>query len=318
MQLLSRRHALFAGLLGPACSRSRRRLIGVAPKAVSHLFFQSVHAGVKAAASEHNVDILWNGPQEETDYGRQIQIIDAMVARRVDAIAISATERTALAAPVKRAAAAGIPITVFDSGLEFEDYVTFVATDNRGAGETAARKLAALVPGEGKVAMLMHKPGGQSTGDRESGFEEVLRREFPHIKLAAKQYGMADRARSRAAAENILTANPDLDGIFASAEANSLGAIQALESRGLAGKVRLVTFDTSETHVAALEKGTIDLMLVQDSYRIGFEAVNSLIRKLHGETPAKRLHLPPHLITKADLNRPEIRKVISPEWVKGQ
>jgi ribose transport system substrate-binding protein len=286
------RRAWLAALAATGCRQRQRRIIGVVPKATSHLFFMSIYEGVKAAGKEFDVEIQWNGPQEETDYARQIQIVDAMVTQRLDAIAISATDQTALIGPVKRAIAAGIPVTVFDSGLGIDDYVTFVATDNHGAGETAARNLAGLIGGKGKVAHLMHKPGGQSTGDRERGFEEIIKKEFPAVQIVARQYGMADRARSRAAAENILTAHPDLDGMFASAEANSIGAIQALDSRGLAGKVKLVTFDTSDVHKEAFAKGTIDVMLVQDPYRIGYEAVKSLALKLNGQTPPKRIDLP--------------------------
>jgi ribose transport system substrate-binding protein len=124
------------------------------------LFFAAVHAGVRRAAAESGVEIVWNGPKEETDHGRQIQIVDAMVTQRVAAIAISATDERALRARVERAIAAGIPVTVFDSGVEAEGYLTFVATDNYGAGCAAARKIAELVGKSGKVGMVMHKPGG--------------------------------------------------------------------------------------------------------------------------------------------------------------
>src|SRR6266851_5763831 len=120
-----------------SCQQHRKKIIGVVPKATSHLFFMSVHAGVRAAEKEFGVEVLWNGPREETEYSRQIEIVDSMVARHVDALAISATDHTALVAPVQRAMKAGIPVTVFDSGLDVTDYVTFVATDNYGAGVTA-------------------------------------------------------------------------------------------------------------------------------------------------------------------------------------
>jgi ribose transport system substrate-binding protein len=139
----------------------------------------------------------------------------------------------------------------------------------------AARLLAQLLGNQGKIGMVMHKPGGTSTMLRERGFDETMAKEFAALKIAARQYGMADRAKARAAAENILTAHPDLGGLFASSEASSLGAIQAIGSRGLAGKVKLITFDTSESHVEALRNGTIDVMLVQDAFRIGYEAVKS-------------------------------------------
>ncbi len=301
-----------------SCQQRTKKLIGVIPKATSHLFFVSVHAGVDAAAKEFGVEVVWNGPREETEYSRQIEIVDSMIARHVDALAISATDHAALVKPVQRAMAAGIPVTIFDSGLDVTGYVTFVATDNYAAGQTAARRLAALVNGKGKVAELMHKPGGMSTGDRERGFEEVIAKEFPAMQIVARQYGMADRAKSRDAAENILTAHPDLNGMFASAEANSIGAVQAIKARGLSGKIKLVTFDSSDMHIDALKDGTIDLMLVQDPYRIGYEAVHSLVMKLNGQTPPREMELNVHEIRKADLGLPDVQALLFPKWKNEQ
>jgi ribose transport system substrate-binding protein len=262
-----------------------------------------------------NVDILWNGPNDETDHTRQMQIVDSMVTQRVAALAISATDERALTAPVERAIRAGIPVTVFDSGVNVEGYVSFIATDNHGAGCTAARLLAELAGAKAKVGMVMHKPGGTSTMLRESGFQETIAGEFPEVRIAARQYGMADRAKARAAAENILTAHPDLSGMFASSEASSLGAIQAIESRGLSGKVKLITFDTSPSHVEALKNGTIDRMLVQDSFRIGYEAVKSLAEKLQGRTPPARMDLPARVVARADLEKPEVQSLLNPRLV---
>jgi len=309
---------IFAALALASCQKRTKKLIGVVPKATSHLFFVSIHAGVDAAAREFGVDILWNGPREETEYSRQIEIVDSMIARHVDGLAISATDHSALVKPVERAIAAGIPVTVFDSGLDITGYVTFVATDNYAAGQTAARRLAALVNGKGKVAELMHKPGGMSTVDRERGFEEVMAKEFPAIQVVARQYGMADRAKSRQAAEDILTAHPDLNGMFASAEANSIGAVQAIKSRGLSGKIKLVTFDSSDMHIQALKDGTIDLMLVQDPYRIGYEAVRSLVMKLTGQTPSRQINLEVHEIRKSDLDQPDVQALLFPKLMNEQ
>jgi ribose transport system substrate-binding protein len=304
-------------LLG-ACRRPQGKLIGVVPKATSHLFFVSVHAGVEQASRDLHVNVLWNGPTDETDYTRQIQIVDAMVARQVDGLAISATDENALVAPLERAVRAGIPVAIFDSGVNIQDYVSFIATDNYQAGCTAARILASLIGGAGAVAMLMQKPGGTSTVERERGFEETITSAFPHIKIAARQFGMGDPAKSRAAGENILTAQPALAGIFASSEASSIGAIHAIRSRGLSGRIRLVTFDTSEDHLQGLKDGTVDVMLVQDPFRLGYEAVKSLAAKLAGRTPARRLDLPVRVVVRADLGKPEVRALLSPEWLKAK
>ena len=309
---MKRRQIIPLAALLAGCNRSGRRVIGVVPKATSHLFFMAVHAGVKQAAEEFAFDIDWNGPQDETDHARQIQVVDAMVAQKVSALAISATDENTVAQAVQRAIDAGIPVSVFDSGVNAKGYLTFVATDNLAAGVTAAERLAALVSSKGKVGMVMHKPGGTSTMLREQGFEATMKK-YPGLTIAARQYGMADRAKARAAAENMLTAHPDIAGLFASSEASSLGAMQAIESRGLSGKVKLITFDTSDSHVAALKAGTIDLMLVQDSRRMGYEVVKSLATKLQGGTPPVRLDLPVQVIAKSDLGRPEIQALLVPK-----
>ena len=309
---MTRRNLLPLASLLVGCNRSDRRVIGVVPKATSHLFFMAVHAGVKQAAEEFAFNIDWNGPQDETDHARQIQVVDAMVAQKVSALAISATDENTVAQAVQRAIDAGIPVSVFDSGVNAKGYLTFVATDNLAAGVTAAERLVALTHSKGKVGMVMHKPGGTSTMLREQGFEATMKR-YPGLTIAARQYGMADRAKARAAAENMLTAHPDMAGLFASSEASSLGAMQAIESRGLSGKVKLITFDTSDSHVAALKAGTIDLMLVQDSRRMGYEVVKSLATKLQGGTPPARLDLPVQVIARSDLGRPEIQELLVPK-----
>jgi ribose transport system substrate-binding protein len=293
-----------------ACHGSRRKRIAVIPKATSHIFWLSVQKGAFDAGKEFGVEILWNGPATETDYARQMQILDSMVAQRVDGIAIAAAERKALVSGVDRAIAAGIPITVFDSGLDSQNYLSYVATDNVEAGRIAARTLGELLSSKGKVAIVMHAPGSASTMDREKGFTEVAEREFPGMKIVASQFGMSDRAKSRAAAENILTAHPDLNGIFASSEPSSVGAALALKGRGLTDKVVLVAFDSSDSMIEDLRAGAIDAMVVQDPHRMGFEAVKTLVDKLNGKTPPKRLDLNAIVVRAKDLNEPQVKRLL--------
>jgi ABC-type sugar transport system, periplasmic component len=299
-----------------SCDQRKKKLIAVVPKATSHVFWLSVQAGAAAAGEQYGVEVLWNGPTQETEYSRQIQIVDSMVARRVDGIAVAAAERKALVQSIDRATAAGIPVTIFDSGLDSENYMSYVATDNVEAGRLAARTLAELLGGAGDVAMIMHAPGSASTMDRERGFVEVIEKEFPKIRIVARQFGQSDRAKAMAAAENILTAHPKLDGLFASSEPSSVGAALAIKARGLSGKVKFVTFDSSDSMVEDLRGGTIDAMVVQDAFRIGFEAVRTLAEKIKGGNPPKRIDLPARVITKKDLEDPAVQKLLSPDLKK--
>ena len=300
-------------LIFSACNQNKKRVIAVIPKATSHVFWVAVEKGAKAAGKEFNVEIEWNGPAAETDFSRQIQIVDSMINRRVDAIALAATERKALVASVERAMKQGIPVTIFDSGLDTENYTSYVATNNFEAGQLGARALAKLIGGKGDVAMVMHVPGSVSTGDRERGFEDVMKREFPDIKIVGKQFGLSDRAKSRTVAENFLTAHPQLAGLFGSTEPSSTGAALAVKARGLSGKVKVVAFDASDNLVDDLKGGTIQAMVVQDPFKMGYETVKTLVEKLDGKTPAKRLDLPAKVIFAEDAGKPENQRLLSPE-----
>jgi len=271
-----------------------------------------VQAGARAAGKAYNFEINWDGPPSETDYSRQIEIFDSMVARHVDGIAVAAADRNALNGSLDRAAREKIPVTVFDSGVDSTNYMTFVATNNYEAGQMAARKLAELIGGKVSVGMIMHAPGSASTMDRERGFQDVMAKDFPQIRIVAQQYGMADRAKAMAAAENILTAHAGLNGIFASSEPSSVGTAQALKSRGLSGKVKFVAFDSSEGLIDDLKGGTIDALVAQDPFRIGYEAVKTVAEKLNGQTPPKRVDLSAKVITGPDLDNPEIHKLLYP------
>ena len=314
---MRRRAVLAGGLALAACRRRERRVIAVIPKSTAHVFWLSVEAGAREAGREYGVDIDWSGPPAETEYSRQIQIVDSYVARRVDGIVLAACERKALVAAVDRAAAAGIPVTVFDSGLDSDRYMTFVATDNVEAGRLGARTLGKLLNGRGKVGVVQHAPGSFSTMDRENGFEEVMKKDFPGIRIMGRQYGMADRAKAMAAAENMMTAFPDLDGFFTSTEPSASGTAQAVKARGAAGKIRLVAFDFSDNLIEDTRAGVIDAMVVQDPFRMGFKAVQTVVDKLNGGTPPKRIDLPARVVTRLDLDKPEIRRLLFPDWKKG-
>ncbi len=306
--------ALLIALIG--CQKKDTRVIAVIPKATSHLFWIAVENGARAASADAKVEMVWNGPPAETDYARQIQIVDSMVARRVDGIVVAATERKALVGPIDRAMAAGIPVTVFDSGIDGENYTSFVATNNYEGGAIGARELGRLTGGQGaqgKVALLMNAPGSTSTMDRERGFEETLAKEFPGLTIAARQYGLSDRGKARTAAENMLTAHPDLKGMFCSSEPSAVGATLAVKARELSGKLKLVTFDSSADLVEDLKGGTIDAMVVQDPYRMGYEAVKSVVDKIAGKPVAKRVDLSARLVRRDDLTKPDVVRLLTPE-----
>ncbi len=308
---------LLLAILGlSGCNRRTELVIGVVPKGQAHIFWQTVHAGAVAAARELGVEIRWNGPAVETDFSRQVQIVESMINGRVSGIVLAPTDRVSLVAVVERAAREKIPVSIFDSGIDTENYVSFVATNNYGGGEIAARRVGQILGGKGTVAMVMNMPGSASTQEREKGFEDALAKEFPGIQIAARQFSMSDRAKAMSVAEDIMTANPKLDAIFASSEPSTVGAVQALKSRKLAGTVKLVGFDSSPTLLDDLKAGAIDALVVQDPFKIGYTGVQTVVAKLRGQTPEKKIDLQARVITAADLSQPDVKQLLNPDLDK--
>ncbi len=297
-----------------ACNRSQKRVIAVIPKGTAHEFWQSVHAGAMKAARETGVEIAWNGPPSETDFNGQLQIIDSMISRRVDALVLAPIDRQAMVSAVERAMGQGIPVVIWDSPVDTDRFVAQVATDNFHAGELGAERIGKILNGKGKVAMVKVQPGAASTMAREDGFEKKLKSAFPGIQIVDSQYGWADFAKSLAVTENMLTAHPDVDAFFASNESSTVGATQALKARK--AKAKLVGFDWSPKLMEDLQSGVLDSVVAQDPFRMGYEAVKSAIAKLDGKQVEKIQNIAPALVTRDNVNAPEIHERISPDLKK--
>jgi ribose transport system substrate-binding protein len=297
-----------------ACNRQRKKRIAVIPKGRAHLFWQSVHAGAVAASRETGVDIIWNGPVSETDFTGQLQIIEAMINQRVDAICLAPIDKTVMANVVDRAMRERIPVVIFDSGIDTNNFVSQVATDNYRAGEMAAERMGKILNGKSKVVIVAVQPGAASTMAREQGFEEAIKKNHPGIQILDKRYGWADFAKSLTVAENLLTAYSNLDAMFASNESSAVGAAQALKARK--SKVQLVGFDWSPTLLDDLKAGLIDSLVVQDPFRMGSDAVKAAVDKLNGKTPEKFNNLPPRVITRENLGDPDVQQQLNPDLDK--
>jgi len=216
----------------------------------------------------------------------------------------------ALVPIVERAVKEGIPITIFDSGINTENYLSYVATDNRQGGVVAADRLAERLGGKGNVAILGVKAGSVSTDEREQGFQETIKQKYPGITIVAFQYGDADRAKSLDRAMDILTAHPDLNGMFASNESSTVGAVQAIKQKGLASKVILGGFDSSPNLIEDLKAGAIDSLVLQNPFKMGYEGVKAVVDKLNGQTPPRRLDTGVKLLTKENVDSAEMQELI--------
>jgi len=307
-------------LLFAACQRDSRKVVGVIPKGANHLFWQSVHAGAIKAAQEEGLKLEWNAPPTEIDTSRQIEIVESMVNRGLAGIAVAPVDRKALVNAVERAADAGIPVAIFDSEIDTPRRLSYVATNNEEAGRMAARRLGEIMGGKGKAAIIGFKPGSASTMERESGFQNELKAKFPGIEVVALQYGLADRAKSMTVTENVLTAHPDLDGLYADNESSTAGAVQALKGRNVRS-MKFVAMDASEQIVADMRDGWIDSLVLQDPFRMGYESVKAIAAKLAGRTPPAIIDTGVALILKNQLDEPRSKELLHPDvqrWLRLQ
>ena len=282
----------------------------VSPKGLVHSFWVTVKAGADSAGREFGANIIWKGPAQETDIARQISIVEDYMNKHVDAIVLAACDTKALLPVVKKAQARNIPVITIDSGLEEALALSHVATNNIAAAEKAAATLAELIGGEGTVACIPFVPGAATSIMRESGFINGIRA-FPKIEVSAVQYSQSDVATAMAVTEDILTAQPDLKGIFAANEAGVIGAVQGLKSKNKTGQVKLVGFDAAPNEVKALENGALDALIVQDPFKMGYLGVKMAMNALQGKPVEKKIDTGVYVITRENLNEPAIQKLIT-------
>jgi ribose transport system substrate-binding protein len=308
---------------GPAPESTAAKAIKIAviPKGTTHEFWKSVHAGAAKASTELGVSMIWKGPLKEDDLKAQIDIVESMVAQGVAGIVLAPLNDKALVGSVKAAAAAKIPVVIFDSALQGKDFVSFVATDNDGAGARAAEHLGKLLGGKGKVLVLRYQEGSASTAAREEGFLRGLREAHSGLTVVSNnQYGGATTESAFTASENLLAAQKaaegGVDGIFCPNESTTFGMLLALQKIGLAGKVKLVGFDASEKLVKGLRDGHIDALVVQDPFKMGDLSVRALVDHLHGHSPQARIDTGVRLVTKADLEDPAVKELLHPDLKK--
>jgi ribose transport system substrate-binding protein len=304
-----------AMLVTAGCRRAERRVVGVIPKGANHIFWQTVHAGALKAAGEYGFAIEWNAPTLEIDASRQIEIVDSMINRRLAGIVVAPVDKQALVGVVERASNVGIPVSIFDSAIDTDRVISYVATDNTEAGRMAARRMGEILGGKGKVGVIGFMAGSASTMERESGFTDEIKNKFPDIAVLGVQFGMADRAKAMAVTENLLTAHSDLAGIFADNESSSVGAVQALKSRS-ANRVKLVAFDASEQLLNDMRAGVIDSIVVQNPFRMGYESTKAVGLKLAGQTPPRTQDSGARLIRRDDLDVPEVKQLLYPDIQK--
>jgi ribose transport system substrate-binding protein len=287
--------------------------IGVVPKETASVYWEGVRQGAFKAGEEEGIEILWNGPEIETDRERQIQIVEDFVAQKVSGIVLAPNDSKALVPSVEKVFTKNIPCVIVDSAVETDKYLSFMATDNYKGGELAARRIAELLGGKGNVVFVRWIPNAASTDKRAQGFIETLTNEFPNIKIVDSKYPNPPTvAKAREITEDMLTKNSEVDGLFACNATTAAGALQALRSPGQAERgIKMVGFDSWDSLVEGLKSEEIDSLVIQNPYRMGYEGVKAILSKLAGKEVPKHVDTGVELVTKDRLQEQKIRDLLN-------
>jgi ribose transport system substrate-binding protein len=301
----------------PAAAPAKKFQIAVIPKGTTHEFWKSIHAGAVQAARELDVEVIWKGPQKEDDRAQQITVVEDFISRGVDGIVLAPLDDRALMRPVQDAVREKIPVVIIDSGLQGSDYVSYVATDNYQGGVLGARRLGSLMNGQGRIFLIRYQEGSASTMQREAGFLDTVKKEFPGLTILVQdQYAGATTETAYQLAENLISRFPDVEGIFAPNESSTFGVLRALQESRLAGKVRFVGFDSSPKLVQGLRDGDIQGLVLQNPMKMGYLGVKTMVAHLRGESVPKVIDTGVIMVTAENMDRPEVHSLLQPDFSK--
>ncbi len=296
--------------------------IAVIPKSTGGEFWETVHQGAQEAADALGVRMRWEGTLSETEIAEQNKIIENMVNVGVDGMVLAPLNARATRKSVETTASAGIPVVIFDSAVEGEAQTSFVATNNRRGGEMAAEEMDRLLGGlSGKrLVVIRYVQGTASTEERSDGFIETARAGGAQILANPYPEDGAVAGAKRTAANTLESyvrdGRREVDGIFAANLYTTLGAADALEDlrkSGVTVQARFVGFDTSPKLLEELRAGRIHALVAQNPKRMGYLAVETMVKHLRGETVEPVIDTGVEVVTAQKLSDPEIRKLVGLE-----
>jgi len=306
-----------AGLAAAAPASAAESTIPIIVKDTTSGFWQIVLAGARKAGKDLGVKVPELGAQSEADINGQVSILENAVSEKPAAIVIAPTQFKALGKPIDEAAKKCIIIGI-DSAADSKAFTSFLQTDNVQGGRAGADALAAAIQAqygkpEGEVALITSLPGVGSAEQRAKGFKEEIAIKYPGLKLVADKVadGMATTALN--IMTDLITANPNLRGVFASNLIMAQGAGQAIAENNVANKIKLVGFDSDDKLVKLLKDGTIAALIVQDPYGMGYEGVKTALAASKGEKVPATVDTGVNTTTKENMDSARSQELLNPK-----
>ena len=274
--------ALALGGCAAAAPTGARHRVAIVAKSTRTEFWLSVFAGAQAAAAEYNVELDISGPETEEDYETQNRMVAEAVDAGAEALVFSAIDYENNASAIDAAAAAGVRIVAIDSNVDSAAVQTYIGTDNYAAGQMAAQAALDAVDGELTVGIVNYDISSANGQERERGARDLFE-ESGRAQVAARINTLAEAGRAQADTEELLRAHPDINVLLAFNEPTSVGAAAAVAAQDLSDAVFLVGFDSNLATVEGLQNGSVDALIVQNPYAMGYLGVESAYRLLSGQ-----------------------------------
>src|SRR5918994_690796 len=309
--------SMLAGVMHSAPASAADVTIPIIVKDTTSFYWQIVLAGARKAGQDLGVNVPELGAQAESDINGQISILENAVAGKPAAIVISPTEFKALGKPITEAAKS-VKIIGIDSAADSKAFTSFLTTDNVQGGRVAADALAAAISekygkAEGEVALITALPGVGSLDQRAKGFKEQLAAKYPGLKLVADKVADGQATTGLNIMTDLITANPNLRGVFASYLIMAQGAGQAVAENKAQDKIKLIGFDSDAKLVKFLSDGVIAGLIVQDPFRMGYDGVKTALAASKGQKVETFVDTGANLITKANMKEPRAQELLNPK-----
>jgi ribose transport system substrate-binding protein len=294
--------------------------IPIIVKDTTSFYWQTVLAGARKAGQDLGVNVPELGAQSESDINGQINILENVVASNPAAVVIAPTQFAALGKPIDEAAKK-IKIIGIDTAADSKALTSFLTTDNVQAGRIAADILAERIQktyadAEGDVALITSLPGVASLDQRAKGFKEQLAAKYGALSIVAEKVADGQASTGRDIMKEIITANPELRGVFASNLIMAQGAAQAVaesKTNKTGDKINLIGFDSDDQLVKFLQDGTIAALVVQDPFRMGYDGVKTALAASKGERVPATVDIGANLVTKANINSVRSQELLNPK-----
>lgn len=286
-----------SGLFGSAAFAQDEPQIGLSTINLQALFFNQINDGALAAADEFGADVQIVDSNNDPD--RQVRAIESFITQHKDAIIVVAIDVNGIVPALQAARDAGIPIVAIDAQIASPPANVFIGVDNYGAGVQAGEYTQAFIAGELGGTAKVGIVGALNSfiqNQRRDGFVDTLEG-VDGVEIVNVVDGQNQQEIALTAAENLMTANADLDIVYATGEPALIGTIAAVETQGLTGSVNVIGWDLTQQAVRGIEEGFVDAVVQQNPYQEGFEAVVASLDLIAGEDVPSEILIPIDIVT---------------------